>query len=283
MLSLLPSATVNQTVATLHELELDLATHLGSSTDPTDRLNRWRRWSSRAALVARPYLPPSEIDRVLLGPRFSLLASLDPAAYGPGLDPLVSGEMLARQAELQDALTSLDAEWMRWDQGRASALILDTNVLMEYGERISAVDWGAAVDVLTESLVLAVPVQVVGELDGLKDRGSSEQRAQARRALRWFDERFRDGGLDVPVDGSRAKSPTLRVWVDELHRVPLATVDADILDRATGLLPMVRRLLVVTQDRSMQFRARALGLEAAPLLRTHVPPLDAESRSAASA
>lgn len=65
---------------------------------------------------------------------------------------------------------------------------------------------------------------------------------------------------------------TIRVWVDENRRVPLAEVDRDIIERVVHLQPFTPGTIVVSMDRSMVFRARTNGLQASLLSDSDIPP-----------
>lgn len=67
-------------------------------------------------------------------------------------------------------------------------------------------------------------------------------------------------------------SATIRVWVDDNDRVPLAEVDRDIIDRALQLQPYMKRTVIASMDRSMVFRARTYGLTAVPVGDEYPPP-----------
>lgn len=189
---------------------------------------------------------------------------------------LIDAELDTRARGLADAADELELEWSKWHSGQGTAIILDTNVLMEYGTRVRLVDWHDLADLTYRPPVMVlIPIQVIEELDVLKDRGNDNQkRATARAVLRWLDTSFPLGQDSVRMTGAGVpdgEGATLRVWVDDVDRVPMPRADADIIDRVLDLRAFTARTLLVSQDRSMQLRARASGIDARHLQRVWVP------------
>jgi len=260
----------------LRNAALAVANIIGQGGTAADRLHGWRRWVSTTQTIFTPVLTESAVRAVVRGDLHDLLQSVVPESYGDQLTWLVDSELIRRKDQLEAAANELETVHRRWTgRGRGPALVLDTNVLMDFGRNLVEVHWHRVADVFpTQPISLVVPIQVVEELDGQKDRGTEGARNLARATLRWIDELFSGGWQDaeVSVEG-RGSQPrvTLRLLIDELDRVPLPRPDADIIDRALSLAPFVTRTVMVSHDRSMQLRARAAGLDAVPLRYADVP------------
>lgn len=271
MIQMLTGAKTSEVSTLLADLAREIDNIRGANPTPVDRLNAWRSWSVRTLQRARPYLTDSAVTAIVQGPRFTLLQSLDPAAYGNDLGALIDAELAIRLMTLNEASVELSEITRNWSSSIAA--VLDTNTFCQYGPRLSRVDWWDIFKVGSATVVLTVPVQVVEELDRLKDRaGNGEQRNNARFALKWLDEQLGNAGpLETRLSGKQERPLVLRVWVDDNDRIPLPGVDRDIIDRALQLQPFVHEAAIVSRDRSMLFRARSVGLTATRLTDALVP------------
>jgi len=237
-----------------------------------DRLNAWRSWSASAPAHARAHFTERSIRDVMLGAQFEMLQTMAVADYGSGLSFLIDAEIDARLQALDLATHQLDEEVHRWGRGRL-AIVLDTNVLIAAGPRTAKIRWDDVMNRTTRTANFVVPIQVVEELDRLKDRGPDQTRNNARVALRWLGDLFQFGDHPAKlIAGDADSNATIRVWVDDNERVPLAEVDRDIIDRAGQLQPYVSETFIASMDQSMIFRARAYGLNAVQIESDHIPP-----------
>jgi rRNA-processing protein FCF1 len=241
----------------------------GSGGSALDRLNQWRDWSAQALPLGRLHLTRDSLQEVVLGGRFMLLQTLAPADYGPMLSSLIDTELQVRLDQLGEAIQELDQIRDSWKPGRL-AVILDTNVLLAAGPRVTKIKWDAVLGRSISHAAFAIPIQVVEELDRLKDRGSNGVRGDAAHALRWIDDLSLSGDLPVAFE-TGAPNTTIRVWVDENERVPLAEVDRDIIDRAQQLRPIVNDVVIASMDRSMVLRAKSYDLMAVLLTEGNIP------------
>jgi len=239
---------------------------------PGARLSAWRTWSSLAVGHTRTQLTDRSIRRVVLGDQFALLHNIEASNYGPGLNFLIDAEIDTRLGVLDQAIKHIDDTIRSWGYGTI-AVILDTNVVLAAGPRIARISWDDVLNEITRKAAFVVPIQVVEELDGLKDRGSEEARGNARFALKWLSEILNSGNTPRPfrVETSKDSEATIQVWVDDNDRVPLAEVDRDIIDRALQLQPFTKKTVIASMDRSMVFRARTYGLSAVLLTEDDIP------------
>jgi rRNA-processing protein FCF1 len=270
MIELRPSAQLAEVRAVLIELARQVSDIRGAGGTPLDRLNAWRDWSARAPALARTQLSDKSVQEAVLGTRYAMLQTLSPSDYGSSLSSLIDTELQVRLDHLSEALNEVEAFAASWGSGRI-AVLLDTNVLLAAGPRVAKIEWDSVLNSTYSSAAFAIPIQVVEELDRLKDRGSNETRTNARFALKWIDELDLHGDYPRPF-GTKAPNTTIRVWVDENDRVPLAEVDRDIIDRAQQLAPFTKRTVIASMDRSMVLRARTYGLTAALLTEEDIPP-----------
>jgi rRNA-processing protein FCF1 len=254
------------TVKALRDAARELEDVVGTNIEALGRLNGWRKWVGATAWALGPSLTASAQRKYVRGEHYELLQALDPSSYGDQLMWLIDTETRVRIDALTGGADELEQVLKRWTQhGREVALVLDTNVLLTFGQNLMHARWYDVIGRLSSvPISLVIPIQVVEELDTQKDRGAPEARTLARMTLKWLDDIFGDGYHDDTIEaaGTAFGRFTFRLLVDDLDRVPLPRTDADIIDRALALQPFVERVIVVSEDRSMRFRAKAAGLGA---------------------
>jgi hypothetical protein len=276
VIALRTTADAAHAVGMLRNAARSVGNIIGKGGSAVERLQSWRAWVSTSSTVLSPLLTDAAIRTHVRGDLHDLLQTVIPELYGDQLTWLVDSELIRRKAQLEAAADELDTDLQRWTKcGRGTALVLDTNVLLEFGKNLAHARWFHVANELPRgTMSLVIPIQVVEELDGLKDRGAETARKLARATLRWIDELFPGDWQDEDlgqVGVAQSGRLTFRLLVDELDRIPLPRPDADIIDRALSLGPFVNRTTMVSQDRSMRFRARAAGLDATPMRYEHVP------------
>lgn len=272
MIELRPGAKPEDARAVLEELKRELSNVRGANLSPVDRLSSWRSWSVVGAARARAHLTERSIRETVLGPQFVMLQNAAVGDYGPGISSLIDAEIETRLDNLGQVIRQIEDRHRAW-RGRI-AVILDTTVVLEAGPRLARIAWDDVLNEITRKAAFVVPVQVVEELDRLKDRGNAEPRSKARVALRWLGELLDSGNVPQPfkVETSRDSEASIQVWVDENDRVPLAEVDRDIIDRTLQLQPYTAKTVIASMDRSMVFRARAYDLSAVLIVDEVIPP-----------
>lgn len=256
----------------LEDLKRELLNTRGTAPSAEVRLSEWRKWSSLAPARARAHLTDQSIRQVILGPQFAMLQNIAARDYGPGLHFLIDAEIETRLLELEAAIKQIEDTIRLWGYGRI-AVILDTTVVLAAGPRVAKISWDEVLNGISRKTAFVVPIQVVEELDGLKDRGNAEARSNARFALKWLSDILDSGNSPRPfrLEKTQDSEATILVWVDDNGRVPLAAVDRDIIDCAQQLQPFTKKTVIASMDRSMVFRARTDGLSAALLTGDHIP------------
>jgi len=148
--------------------------------------------------------------------------------------------------------------------------VLDTSAFHEF-DRFWMADWAKVTEAdpphTSRSglpIRLVVPLVVVEELDDQKRHPNGRVRESARDVLRHLRELPRvstDAVADVLSLDDRV---TIEVLLDDAAHVRLPVNDAEVVDRALylrSLFPPPRRLILVSGDVSMEFRAEGAGLE----------------------
>lgn len=281
MIELHPDTKSTDAVAQLRDLTSKLEIIRGSGAYGQELLNRWREWSSQALLRGARILSGAGTSRVLLGDRFELLHMITLRDQWATINSLIDAELELRIEALKMTISEIES----FEKSLSDlAIVLDTSVMMNAGPRIARIMWDNVTDELTSHASFVVPIRVVEELDNLKDRGSSQQKKEAQNALKWLDETVRGRTAPAPFPpaleksdtepGSHAGDARIRVLVDELSRVALADGDRDIIDRALQLKPYAKKIVLVTMDYAMTFRAKTLGLDAIRLQYSQIPKLN---------
>lgn len=191
---------------------------------------------------------------------------------------MINAELQLRVETLTATITGIE-EFQR--SLRDLVIVIDTSVMMNAGPRAAKIVWDDVVNKIPRRASFVVPIRVVEELDSLKDRGSADQKSNARHALKWLSDTMGGHAARVPFPpeieksdsepGTPAGDASLRVLVDDLSRVALVDGDREIIDRARQLRPYTERVILVTMDLAMTFRARALGLDAVRLPHEQIP------------
>ncbi len=161
--------------------------------------------------------------------------------------------------------------------GKVKTFVLDTNVLLHDPQSIFKFD----------DNVLAIPVEVLEELDRIKSEQSTERGRNARRIHRLLQELFPDSrsmleGVELPSGGQ------LLVIINPYLQDAGKSTPA--LDRMRAILPDLAKkdnriiacalyvqeqfpppTVLVTKDVNVQLKARAVGLESEDYLNDKVP------------
>lgn len=119
-----------------------------------------------------------------------------------------------------------------------------------------------------DELVIAVPMQVIDELDRNKvnrkdpPKGQEPVRNQARKSLRFLEGRLDSGSKRVSLRDATDDLPELHLSLisQPLDHVPLLDADLEIVDRALTIQPYAKDVRLITFDYGMMFRARQAGL-----------------------
>jgi hypothetical protein len=245
-----------------------------ATLDQRDSLEPYARWSTNTLRKLGHVLSSNEAERLIATPRYWMLQSVVnetmPVAQ---VHNMISLELEQRSRALLDARAELLNGIWSWRDGKAVAAILDTNILIHEQHYLFDVNWNRKLSVFYDvPVILAIPMKVVDELDGLKDRGVEKVRAKARTAIKMIEDTIRwDIGSAVVLEqrmepGLRMNSEVhLLIMKDEPDHLPLPVADAEIVDRALAISPMVTSTWIVSNDTGIRFRPASVGLQSANL------------------
>jgi len=143
------------------------------------RVAAYLEWATDSVRMLEHRVSMADIDRLVLTRGYERLLAAAGTLTGADigtqrvLNGLVSHEIQQRSQALEEAIRDLDAQGRRWPQGTLYA-VADTSFYIEH-DKLREVDLapllpGAWLD---KPLTIIVPVIVLDELDGLKQRGGT--------------------------------------------------------------------------------------------------------------
>jgi hypothetical protein len=231
----------------------------------------WLKWWAEADMKLRELFVEDDL-LVPLAQTATEIRNLDIRA--PAFDaPIVSLVVRERDVwvdRLRAAVEKL--QQLKDFAGRPGRVaVLDTSAFQEY-DRFWKADWAKVAEAdpphVSEPglpIRLVVPLLVVEELDGQKRHPNGRVREAARDALRHLRE-LPQVSTDAVANVLRLDDRvTMEIFLDDPAHARLPMNDAEIIDRAVelrSLFPVSRRLILVSGDVSMEFRAEGMGLEA---------------------
>jgi PhoH-like ATPase len=167
--------------------------------------------------------------------------------------------------------------------GKAKTFVLDTNVLLHDPQSIFKF----------EENNLAIPVEVLEELDSIKSEQSTERGRNARRVHRILQELLPDtrsmhegvelenrGTLSIIINPYLAEPNRKSAAMDRLRAILPDLTKKDNRIIAAALFVQERfppPTILVTKDVNVQLKARAVGLESQDYLNDKVPASDEEA------
>jgi rRNA-processing protein FCF1 len=250
----------DQIWTTLKDVQLDLVNAFSQS-----EIKGLTNWAALAENKLRLVVTRSELDRLVLTPRLVAIAST--SAVSVQLLQMAISELTDAVDRWNMEINELEAWRQRWIA--ADYLVApDTNVYMHWRELFNEVDWHAVAKIpAMEDLHVVIPMQIVDELDNLKQRApTAEAKTQARKTMAKMANLFADSSqsptrrIHPPTDDHG--SVTLEVLADPIGHERLSIADDEIVSRLVALQALSsRKVRVVTYDFGMAFRARQNGLE----------------------
>jgi hypothetical protein len=263
---------------------LDLLTGIRAAADnatgPGDagalgRITSYLEWAAEAARMLHNRIKAADIDRLIFTRGYDRL--LTAAGSGTGTDTgtqrvlngLISMELRQRTEALDEIIKDLKNPNPQWAPDDLYA-VLDTSVYIEHDDKLENLDVAPELTVHPgKRLHLLVPIVVIDELDGIKNKGEEFKRWRAGYTLgvlnRIFDPQQRVRGF--LHNGQQEEGQVVRgavdmeILYDPPGHVRLPINDDEIVDRALAAGPLVGRpVTLVTFDTGQTFRAREADL-----------------------
>lgn len=267
LLRLVPGALPETVERALRDVATDAFNVRGAGGRPAERVDTYLRWANNAATRLRNLVADPEIDRLILTRAYYALVVLTREPT-PQIGQMVDRETDARISELEAAAESLKKLREHWPVG--AIVVLDTSVYIEHADKFLEIDFREWAKVRHEPIHLVVPMIVVDELDGSKQRhGHVGWRAafslaviDAKAPMPGEHGLLRERDF-AGIDEGKLPSGdvTIEVWPDPPGHVRLAINDDEIVERAATVQQLAGRpVAFVTYDTGQAMRARGAGL-----------------------
>lgn len=273
-----PGADRGNILQALRKVHEDVSNlHTGGPHDTLNRLLSYLDWANNATRLLTGQIGSKDVDRLVLTRRhqqiLSSLSVLSSPATAKLSNGLVNLELSDRVEQLGAAVKALELAIERRQPGTLH-VVFDTNMFIEHPALLTEIDFAEltqawdVVDDWNNAINLVIPMQVIDELDKLKQHSDKLVRWRARDALRVIDELFPRGTrlvarLDQPTVGRTALRfrVVVELLVDPPGHVRLPIADDEIVDRAVSLQGWAGAPVhLFTYDTNQSTRGRVAGL-----------------------
>ena len=280
LISLMPGASRDAALQGLRQASNDLVNASGRK----DRVLAYLQWVNSTLGTLRHLIRPGDLEALLLTRRYWTLVSMpsSPPNYaGPAtaVYELLNMELDERRLAFDDALRELEVQIKRWS--RPGMFVLpDTSMFIRHPDKLEDWDLAPLLPVGENPIHILVPILVVDELDGLKDRGQNEVRGRARYTLAVLDRLVGTAvgpgqlkaadrsALEQNTGGFPRGEVTIEIVLDPPGHARLPINDDEIVERATAAAGLAGRpITLITYDTGQSMRARSAGLNALKLRR----------------
>jgi hypothetical protein len=257
-------------VLTRIRAEADNATGPGSA-GAAGRLTGYLEWAARSARMLHNRLKAADIDRLILTRGYDRLLAAAGSLTGTdtGIQRVLNGliDMELRLCveafdEIIHDLRSLNPQWCADDL----YAVLDTSVYIEHDDKLEKLDIAPKLTAFPDKrLHLLVPMVVIDELDGIKNKGEDFKRWRAAHTLGVLERIFSPGQRMPGLlrNGEQGVRGTIdaEILYDPPGHVRLPINDDEIVDRAVAAGPLAGKpVTLVTFDTGQTFRAREADL-----------------------
>ncbi len=277
LVSLHPAANSRDVLEVLARVRGEADNVSGSCA--ADRLNSYLEWAARSARMLHNRLRSADIDRLIFTRGYERLLAAAGSLVGTDtgtqrvLNGLLDMELRLRTEALDEIITDLQNRNPQWSFDDLYA-VLDTSVYIEHDEKLEVLDIAAQLTPYPDKrLHLLVPMVVIDELDGIKNKGEGIKRWRAAYTLGVVERIFspgepKRGFLRNGEYGVRG-AVDLEILYDPPGHVRLPVNDDEIIDRTLAAKPLAGKpVTLITFDTGQAFRAREADL---PVVRLTKP------------
>lgn len=238
----------------------------------TGCLTGYLEWAARSAKMLRNRVRAADIDRLIFTRGYdrllTALGGLTSTDTGTQrvLNGLIDMELRLRAEALDEIIKDLRSPNPQWAADDLYA-VLDTSVYIEHDDKLEQLDIAPALTGFPDKrLHLLVPMVVIDELDGIKNKGEDLKRWRAAYTLgvleRIFSPRQRRRGVLRDGEFGVRGAVDMEILYDPPGHVRLPVNDDEIVDRTLAAGPLAgKAVTLVTFDTGQTFRARQAELQ----------------------
>lgn len=235
------------------------------------RLTGYLEWAARSARMLHNRIKAADIDRLILTRGYDRLLTAAGSLAGTDVgtqrvrNGLIDMELRLRAEALDEIIKDLQSLNPQWCADDLYA-VLDTSVYIEHDDKLEKLDIAPELTAFPDKrLHLLVPIVVIDELDGIKNKGEDFKRWRAAHVLgvlgRIFSPGQRMPGLLRNGEQGVRGAVDMEILYDPPGHVRLPINDDEIVDRALAAGPLAGKpVTLVTFDTGQTFRAREADL-----------------------
>lgn len=281
LVSPLPGTSRDQLLRTLTQIHSDVTNLRGGGFGGANGwIAAYLKWVATAVQHLSNQVSAADLDRLVLTDGYRHLLSLlgrlnalgDVATQSAG-NALVSLEVTRRVDAFDAAKNAMQAQITRWSAPGVFA-VPDTSFYIKHPYKLEEVDFAPLLEVREDPIHILLPIVVLDELDGLKDRGPTPHaKWRAGYTLAVIDRIFKSstGPATLKPEDFSALAPrtggiprgeiTMELFFDPRGHVRLPINDDELVDRTLAIQALAgREVTFLTYDTGQSTRARNAGL-----------------------
>lgn len=273
LVTLYPGANRDDVLRTLRDIQSAAQNARNVHGPAQTRLAAYLEWATNSIAMLEHRVSPADIDRLVLTRTYDRLLAAAGSLTGEDigtqrvLNGLVSNEIPQRSQILDETIRDLDSQGRRWPQDTVYA-VADTSFYIEHDSKLRETDFAPLLPAVwpDKPVTIIVPIIVLDELDGLKQRGGAAHvKWRASYTLAVFDDIFAKAGTQAILRQPATAGTHGPVLMDILYDPPrhqrLPINDDEIIDRALAAQTTAGSpVTLLTYDTSQAARARHAGL-----------------------
>lgn len=272
LVSIYPGARPEDVLEVLRGIHGKIGDAANVQVSAVARATAYLGWANDSVRMLEHRVSAADIGRLVLTSGYErilaatgILAGDDTATQGV-LSGLLRRE-IERQGEiLAEAVKDLQEQIRRWPPNRLYA-VADTSFYIDHEHKLEDIDLADQVHPTwpDQVITLIVPIIVLDEMDGLKNRGPNHHvKWRAGHTLAVFDRIFaRPGAQGILQQPAAGRGGTLAdVFFDPAGHERLPIADDEIIDRALAAQGLTgTTVTLLTFDTGQAARARNAGLD----------------------
>lgn len=282
LVSIYPGARPTDVLEVLRSIHAKIGDAANVRDSAVARATAYLGWANDSVRMLEHRVSAADIDRLVLTSGYEriltatgILAGDDTGTQG-ALSGLLRREIERQGEVLAEAVKDLQEQILRWPPNRLYA-VADTSFYIDHEHKLEDIDLAEHVHATwpDQVVTLIVPIIVMDELDGLKNRGPNHQvKWRAGHTLAVFDRIFAKPGVQGILQQPAAdrRGIVADVFFDPVGHERLPIADDEIIDRALAAQGLAgTTVTLLTFDTGQAARARNARLAVSKLSRSLGP------------